>query len=97
MKEKKEAPAISARANEGVEVECLYKGIGKYPVLQKCVYDLLQRGGKYSAADISKRIGLSDPRGHIRDLRHKGIDIRDEKRKGVNGGIYKVYYIHKED
>ena len=44
---------------------------------QHRVYNLLQTGGKYSVADISVALRLSDPRSCIRDLRAKGIDILD--------------------
>lgn len=86
------------RASEYLkEASPLDTGLGKYPVLQTLVYDLFCDGGKFSAADISKALGLSDPRGYIRDLREKGVNIRDEYRKGVNGGKYKVYWLEKED
>ena len=72
-------------------------GMGKFPVLQAWVYELFCRGGKYSVADIIKALGLSDPREHIKYLRDKGINIKDEWRNGVHGGKYKVYWLEKED
>ena len=62
-------------------------------ILQQLVYSFLEAGGRHSAADISAALHLSDPRGHIRDLRNKGFAIEDEWRKGTFGGRYKVYYV----
>lgn len=58
---------------------------------QKKVYHLLSTG-RYSAADISIRLGYSDPRTYIKTLRDKGIDVCDEwiEKKDTR---YKVYYI----
>lgn len=63
---------------------------------QHRVYNLLQTGGKYSAADISVALRLSDPRSCIRDLRAKGIDILDEWVPSEHGSRFKRYYIRKE-
>lgn len=63
------------------------------PRLQKKVFDLLSMGGKYSAADISIRLHLCDPRSHIAYLRRKGIEVQDEWREGDFGVRYKVYFI----
>ena len=63
------------------------------PRLQKQVYDLLAKGGKYSAADISLHLHLCDPRGHIAELRNKGIPIKDEWQDGDFGTRYKVYFL----
>ena len=71
--------------------EC--KGSEKLPRLQKKLVELLSMGGKYSAADISIRLHLCDPRGHIAVLRAKGFNIRDEWREGDYGVRYKVYFL----
>lgn len=63
---------------------------------QKRLYNLLHSGKKYSAADISAVLRLSDPRSCIRDLRAKGIDILDEWVPSEHGGRFKRYYIRKE-
>lgn len=68
-------------------------GSEKLPRLQKKLFDLLSTGGKYSAADISIRLHLCDPRGHIAVLRAKGFNIRDEWREGDYGVRYKVYFL----
>ena len=63
---------------------------------QKSVYNLLQSGKKYSAADISAALRLSDPRSCIRDLRAKGISILDEWVPSEHGSRFKRYFIRKE-
>lgn len=63
------------------------------PRVQAKVYRLLCGGGKYSAADISVRLHLCDPRGHISALRTKGINIHDEWREDKYGVRYKVYFL----
>lgn len=63
---------------------------------QKRIYNLLQSGKKYSVADISAVLRLSDPRSCIRDLRAKGISILDEWVPSEHGGKFKMYYIRKE-
>lgn len=63
------------------------------PRIQRLVYDLLKGGGKYSVADISIALHISDPRGHIAKMRAKGIVILDEWRTSEYGVKYKVYYI----
>lgn len=67
--------------------------IDDLPRAQSLVYSLLTSGGKYSVADISITLHLSDPRGHIAKMRAKGILILDEWRTSVYGGKYKVYWI----
>lgn len=63
------------------------------PRLQRAVYNLLKAGGQYSAADISIRLHLSDPRGHIRSIRNKGIRILDEWQTSEHGTRYKLYFL----
>lgn len=72
------------------------KGTESLPRLQGLVYGLFARGGKYSAADVSIRLHLSDPRGHISKLRAKGIAVLDEWRKSEHGTRYKVYFLKQE-
>lgn len=73
------------------------KGNGKVtdnlPRLQRMVFNMLSDGGKYSVADISIRLHLSDPRSHIAELRNKGIAIFDEWRVSEYGSRYKVYFL----
>lgn len=63
---------------------------------QRRVYDLLCKGGQYSAADISAVLRLSDPRSHIRTLRDKGVPIADVWCDAEHGGRFKRYFIRKE-
>lgn len=63
--------------------------------IQRKVYNLLRLGGKYSVYDITTRLHMSDPRGHIASLRRKGIEVLDEWRTTTEGGRYKVYYINQ--
>lgn len=63
------------------------------PRLQRAVFNLLANGGQFSVADISTRLHLSDPRGHIRCLRDKGINILDEWCKSEYGTRYKIYFL----
>lgn len=69
------------------------KGSENLPRLQRKLYEMLSQGGKYSAADISTRLHLCDPRGHIAVLRKKGFAIHDEWREGDFGVRYKVYFL----
>lgn len=64
---------------------------------QHRVFNFLMKGGKFSAADITAALHLSDPRSVIRDLRCAGIDVRDEWRPSVYGSRYKVYWIERPD
>lgn len=91
MGEEKNALAITAEG--GRKNQC--KGSAKLPRLQGMVYEMLKRG-KCSAGDISAVYRISDPRGHIRDLRDKGIVIQDEWCKGSNGVRFKRYWVSKE-
>lgn len=51
--------------------------------------------GKNSVADICRKTGYSDPRGHIRALRNSGVKILDEWCKTADGVRYKVYWISR--
>lgn len=63
------------------------------PRLQRKVYNLLAGGGKWSVAELSARLWLADPRGHIAELRNKGYNIADEWRETSEGNRYKVYFL----
>ena len=81
--------------NATPELKSFGTGTPNLPYLQRTVYNLLARGGQYSAADISTCLHLSDPRGHIRNLRDKGIPILDEWRKSEHGTRYKLYFLSR--
>lgn len=72
------------------------KNSAKFPKQQMKVYQMLLRG-KCSVGDISAVHRVSDPRGHIRDLREKGVAIMDEWCKGSDGVRFKRYWIEKEE
>lgn len=67
----------------------------KLPRIQRLVYNLLLSGGKYSVADISISLHLSDPRSHIAELRKKGITIYDEWLTSEFNNRYKRYWIRE--
>ena len=53
----------------------------------------LMGGGRYSVADIMNALYIGDPRSSIRDLRNRGIQVKDEWVPSVNGGKYKRFWI----
>lgn len=58
------------------------------------VLNFLNQGGRYSAADISIGLHLSDPRSVIKRLRDVGIPIADEWCKCTqSNGRYKKYFV----
>lgn len=59
------------------------------------VLRLLLKGGMYSGGDIARELGMSDPRGHIRDLRRKGYPISDIWVNTQYGTRYKKFFIRK--
>ena len=91
MDTKKNALAISAEGEQKNQ----HKGNAKLPRLQGVVYEMLKRG-KCSVGDISAVHRISDPRGHIRRLRNKGVTIKDEWCKGLDGVRFKRYWVSKE-
>lgn len=91
MDTKKNALAITAEGG----ILNRDKGRPKLGRLQAKVYEILKRG-KCSAGDISATHRISDPRGHIRSLRNKGIAIKDEWCRGSFGVRFKRYWIEKE-
>lgn len=91
MDEKKKALAITAEGG----VLNRDKGKPKLARLQMKVYEML-KCGKCSAGDISAVHRISDPRGHIRNLREKGIIIKDEWCRGSFGVRFKRYWVEKE-
>lgn len=67
--------------------------VDKLGRLQAKVLALLAKGGMYSAADISVALRLSDPRGHIAELRGKGYPIADIWVTTQYGNRYKKYFL----
>ena len=64
--------------------------------IAKKVLMLLAKGGLYSVVDITNRLGISDPRGHIRDLRAKGYPIGDVWVTTHYGNRYKKYFLKQQ-
>lgn len=75
--------------------ESTNKDIQNLPRIQRKVFNLLNESGRYSAADISIQLNLSDPRGHISKLRRKGFAIADEWCVGEYGVRYKRYFVKR--
>lgn len=71
------------------------QALQRLPKHQRAILRILSDGGKYSAADLTVRTHYCDPRGHIKELRDKGIDILDEWRQTDDGIRYKVYYLNR--
>lgn len=69
--------------------------IQELPKHQRRIYEIL-RDGKHSVADLVMKTGYSDPRGHIKALRDKGLNVSDEWRETRDGVRYKVYFVGKE-
>ena len=62
---------------------------------QMQLISLLRDGGKYSVVDIMNRLYIGDPRSTIRNLRNRGIEVKDAEVPSVNGGKYKRYWIEQ--
>lgn len=68
------------------------KGLGR---IAKKVLSLLSDGNMYSVVEMTIRLGISDPRGHISDLRAKGYPISDIWVTTHFGNRYKKYFVKK--
>ena len=90
MTTKKEAPEALRETTRAI-TQC--KCNKNLPRIQQMVYNLLLSGEKYSAADISIELHLSDPRSHIAELRNKGFLISDEWIMSPLGSRYKLYFL----
>ena len=67
------------------------------PRLQRKLYRLLSTGKKYSAADMARILYLCDPRGHISQLRKRGVPIVDEWVQNVHNVRYKRYFLKQRN
>lgn len=94
MTAQKTTPAAVETGQQGQIID--YKGrkisLGYH---QNRLYNFLSAGSHQSVADISTALKLSDPRGGIRDLRDKGIEILDEWIPAEHGGRFKRYFLPK--
>ena len=64
------------------------------PRQERRIFNLLADGKPRSVADISKDLGMSDPRSVIRCLRKRGYHISDMWVKSKYGNKFKRYFIH---
>lgn len=107
MKTKKEAPGcpqsysepnakimnyFNKRNHFKVRINGIYYNLGR---VQFRVFYALQRGC-FTAGQLCQRAKVTDPRGHISDLRKKGIPIRDIRVKSKYGTYCKRYYLEGE-
>lgn len=60
---------------------------------EKRLYEMLSRGGRYSVADITRELGMCDPRGHISRMRRKGVNIADERIFKADNVNFKLYWV----
>lgn len=58
------------------------------------LYNLFKSGRCFSVADITIILGQCDPRGHIRELRNRGVSIAD-KWVTTDDGHYKLYWLEE--
>lgn len=65
------------------------------PRQERRIFNLLAYGKPRSVADISKDLGMSDPRSVIRCLRKRGYHISDMWVKSKYGNRFKRYFIRK--
>lgn len=91
----RQTPGTRSEYAGAISSEVVSKDTRILPRLQRKVIEMLRDGGRYSAADISARLRLSDPRGHISALRRKGFSVLDEWVTSEYGTRYKVYFIGK--
>ena len=83
--------AQGAQVGKGFAVSS-NEGLGR---IAKKILSLLSDGNMHSVVEITTRLGISDPRGHIRDLRAKGYPISDIWVTTHFGNRYKKYFIKK--
>ena len=97
MNTKKEAPEGLNGSKRGQNIslsKCESKDIVKLSKRQKKVFNLLLTG-KQSVTDITIALGYSDPRSYVRDLKEKGVEIRDEWIDAGDGVRFKRYWINE--
>jgi len=89
-----------APCSKDARTQAMCKIIKNLAPQQKRVYNILARGGRYTACEITVALGgrACYPRGTIRDLRKKGIPILDEWHPNAcgHGRGFKKYFLEKE-
>ncbi len=91
QKESPEAVAADRSKDDILNMDFDGKVTQKLSNRQKKVFNLLM-AGKFSAADITIRLGYCDPRSYIREFRNRGINVLDEW-ISKNGTHFKKYWI----
>lgn len=89
--------ATTHQVMQGSTQSALYseRAISQLGRQQGRVLRLLLKGDKLSGGEIARALGMSDPRGHIRDLRRKGYPISDMWVTTQYGTRYKLFFIRK--
>lgn len=66
---------------------------GQFRTIREAILSVLGDGQPHSVADLTRRTGSSDPRGHIRTLRNSGIRIDDDWEQTPSGSRFKKYFL----
>lgn len=97
--DKKESPTSGATLNLQCKINKSSAIIKDQPRLspkESLIYDLLSKGGKYSAMDFARQCGTTKAVSRIFDMRSRGIRIDDEWCVAEDGRTrYKVYFLPK--
>lgn len=83
---------ISFDQEQGKDMNKIYNSLSSR---QKNVFNLLCTG-KHSVTDITIALGYSDPRSYVRDLKEKGVEIRDEWIDAGDGVRFKRFWIEPD-
>lgn len=100
MKDPKESPTrqepmqgiLSFDQEQGKDMNKIYNSLSSR---QRKVFNLLCTG-KQSVTDITIALGYGDPRSYVRDLKSKGVIIRDEWIDAGDGVRFKRHWIEPE-
>ena len=93
MEEKDKRPDLPGQ--EPSEISLMRQGKDTAKLTKKQISAIqLLKSGKYSAAEISVKLFCSSGRDVVRNLRDKGVEVKDEWREGEKCR-YKVYFIEK--
>ncbi len=96
MEAKQQAPGDQGNRT-GAYRRVEYKGrIFFLSSYQYRIFSRLNNVGPCSTLDLSRTLGIADPRSTIRELRHMGIVVGDAWHKTPDGKRYKRYFLRKE-
>ena len=85
---------ISAQSTQVIDGLIVLKNKSLGRIASK-VLSLLADGNMYSVVEMTTKLGISDPRGRISDLRAKGYPISDIWVTTNFGNRYKKYFVKK--